>query len=82
MFVGKAKNVKFLTKYLLDIEKKGSLVEKVVEVIYLKNAEAKGVMSILTGVIGNKKYKNANDKPFASVDDESNSIIPMGQKRN
>jgi len=80
MFVGKKKNVQFLTKYLLDIEAKGSLIEKVVEVIYLKNAEAKGVMSILTGVIGNKKYKNTNDKPFASVDDESNSIILMGQK--
>jgi general secretion pathway protein D len=80
MFVGKKKNVDFLIKYLLDIEKKGSLVEKVVEVIYLKNAEAKGVMSILNGVIANKKYKNTNNKPFASIDEESNSIILMGQK--
>jgi general secretion pathway protein D len=80
MFVGKKKNVLFLKEYLLDIEKKGSLVEKVVKVIYLKNAEAKGVMSILTGVIGNKKYKDLNAKPFASIDKESNAIILMGQK--
>ena len=80
MFVGKKSNVKFLKEYLLDIEKKGSLVEKTVEVIYLKNAESKNIIKILTSIIANKKYKDANNKPFASTDEESNSIILMGQK--
>ncbi|MEA3384306.1 MAG: type II secretion system secretin GspD [Campylobacterota bacterium] len=82
MFVGKKKNVDFLVKYLNDIDKKGSLVEKVVDVIYLKNAESKNVVKMLTSIIANKKYTNPNDKPFASTDDESNSIILMGQKED
>ncbi len=80
MLVGKKKNVNFLKKYLLDIESKGSLVEKVVEVVYLKNAESKNIITILNGLISNKKYKDPNDKPFVSTDEESNSIILMGQK--
>ncbi len=80
MLVGKAKNVDFLKRYLLDIENKGSLVEKVVEVVYLKNAESKNIIKILTSIISNKKYKDQNNKPFASIDEESNAIILMGQK--
>ncbi len=80
MFVGKKENVEFLVKYLKDIEEKGSLVEKVVEVVYLKNAESAGVIKILSGVIAAKDYKDKSEKPFASTDDESNSIILMGPK--
>ncbi|MBT3280345.1 MAG: hypothetical protein HN369_02640, partial [Campylobacteraceae bacterium] len=80
MFVGKKKNVDYLVKYLKDIDIKGSLVEKSVEVVYLKNAESKSVIKILNGVIGQKVYKDKKNKPFASTDDESNSIILMGPK--
>ncbi|MBT5491719.1 type II secretion system secretin GspD [bacterium] len=80
MFVGKKKNVDYLVNYLKGIDEKGSLVEKSVEVVYLKNAESKSVIKILNGVIGQKIYKDKNDKPFASTDDESNSIILMGPK--
>lgn len=80
MFVGKKSNVDFLTKYLKNIDKNGSLIEKVVDVIYLKNAESKNVVKILNGVIAQKVYKDKNEKPFASADEESNSIILMGPK--
>jgi len=80
MFVGVKENVKFLTKYLQDIDKKGSLVQKTVEVISLRNAEAASILKILTGIIGQKVYKDKNNKPFASVEEESNSIILMGTK--
>ncbi|MEA2017722.1 MAG: secretin N-terminal domain-containing protein, partial [Campylobacterota bacterium] len=80
MFVGNKNNVEFLVKYLKDIDKKGSLVEKTVEVIDLKNAEAKNILKIITGVIGQKVYKNKNNKPFASIEEESNSIVLMGPK--
>jgi len=60
MFVGKKKNIDYLVKYLQSIDKQGSLVAKTVDVIYLKNAESKNVIKILSGVIANKKYKNPN----------------------
>jgi len=37
-------------------------------------------LKMLNGIVSNKKYKNPNDKPYVSSDDESNSIILMGQK--
>jgi len=81
MFVGKKSNVLYMVKYVNTMDKNGSLVEKTVKVIYLKNAESKNIIKILTGVISNKKYKNTNDKPYVSSDEESNSIILMGQKQ-
>lgn len=80
MFVGLEKNVDYLVIYLENIDKEGSLVAKTVDVIYLKNAESKNVIKMLTGIIANKKYKDPNNKPYASSDEESNSIILMGQK--
>jgi len=80
MFVGKKENVTFLVKYLKDIESKGSLIEKTVEVIGLKNAESTNVLTILKGIIEQKVYKDQNNKPFASADEEANSIILMGPK--
>jgi general secretion pathway protein D len=80
MFIGNKKNVAFLVKYLKDIEQKGSMVEKIVEVVNLKNAEAKNISKIISSVIGQRVYKDKNEKPFASVEEESNSIILMGPK--
>ncbi|MEA3352813.1 MAG: secretin N-terminal domain-containing protein [Campylobacterota bacterium] len=80
MFVGKKQNVDFLVKYLKEIEQKGSLVEKIVDVVYLKNAESKNVIKIITDIIAKKAYKDKDAKPFASTDEESNSIILMGPK--
>jgi general secretion pathway protein D len=80
MFVGKEENVKYLVEYLKNVDTKGSLVAKTVEVMTLKNAEAKAVVTMISGIITNKQYKNPNDKPYASSDDESNSVILMGQK--
>ncbi len=80
MFVGKKPNVEYLVNYLENIDKQESLVAKTVEVIYLKNAESKNVIKMLQGIISNKKYKDPNNKPYVSSDDESNAIILMGQK--
>jgi general secretion pathway protein D len=80
MFVGKKKNVDYLVKYLQNIDKDGSMIAKTVNVIYLKNAESKNVIKMLQGIISNKKYKDPNKKPYVSSDEESNSIILMGQK--
>lgn len=80
MFVGKESNVKYLVEYLKGVDAKGSLVAKTVEVVNLKNAEAKAVVTMITGIIANKQYKNPNDKPYVSSDEESNSVILMGQR--
>ncbi len=81
IFVGKEKNVKYLVNYLKTIDAHGSLIAKTVEVIALKNAEAKAIMTIISGIITNQQQsKNSNNKPYISVDEESNSIILMGQK--
>ena len=80
MIVGKDKNVGFLKKYILNVDKLGSMAEKVVEVIPLKNAEVKNVIKILSTVLDKRKYIDPNNKSYTSVDEESNSIIIVGPK--
>ncbi len=80
LLVGKKDNVMFMIDYIKTIDKTGSLIEKVVEVISLKNIEAKNLVKILNSIITNKKYKNPEEKTFISSDDELNSIVLMGTK--
>jgi len=80
MLVGKKSNVEFLNDYIESIDKDGSLIEKVVEVIALKNIEAKNLATTINAIINNKKYKNTDDKTFISTDEELNSVILIGTK--
>ena len=80
MFVGRKKNVNYLVNYLKNIDTKESLVKKTVEVIGLKNAESASVIKIINGIINQKVFKEKSNKPFVSMDSESNSIILMGPK--
>lgn len=85
MLVGKKKNVNYLISYIKNLDQQGSLVEKTVKVIHLKNAESKNIIKLLTGVADNKTKANPKvasvDKPYIASDDESNAIILMGQKK-
>ena len=78
VIVGKNQNIKYLKKYVKDIDNNDSLIKRIVEVHFLKNVEANNVIKIIDGIIGKKKYLDPNAKPLSSVDEESNSIILMG----
>ena len=78
VIVGKNQNIKYLKKYITDIDRNDSLIKRVVEVISLKNVEAINVIKIIDSIIGKKKYIDPNSKPLSSVDEESNSIVLMG----
>ena len=69
-------------KNILRVIKVSDASQKVVEVIYLKNAESKNIIKIINGIITQKTNKNIkkNTKIHATTDDDSNSIILMGQK--
>jgi general secretion pathway protein D len=94
MFVGKKSNVDFLLNYLRDIDQPGSQIEKVVEVVYLKNIEANNILSVITGIakekeketkatgIKTKSVASSGSQPFISVDEETNSMILMGAKED
>ncbi len=78
VIVGKSQNIKYLKKYVKNIDSNDSLIKRVVEVHSLKNVEAINVIKIIDGIIGKKKYLDPNAKPLSSVDEESNSIVLMG----
>ena len=78
VIIGKRQNIDYLKKYVKSVDKDDSLVKRVVEVIALKNVEAKNVIKIIDAIIGKKKYIDPNAKPLSSVDEESNSIVLMG----
>ncbi|MGB5791905.1 secretin N-terminal domain-containing protein [Poseidonibacter sp.] len=78
VLIGAKSNINYLKDYIVDVDLNGSLVKRVVEVINLKNVEAKNVIKIIEAIIGKKKYIDPNAKPLSSVDEESNSIVLMG----
>ena len=78
MIVGKKSNVMFLKSRLEYSDKNDSLIKRVVEVIPLKNVEAKNVIKIISAIIGKKKYLDQNLKPLTAVDIETNSIVLSG----
>jgi general secretion pathway protein D len=80
LLIGKKKNVEFLQNYLKSIDKADSMVKKIVEVLYLKNAKVDSINKIIEGIIKQKQYKDKNYKPFSSIDTESNSMILIGPK--
>jgi len=72
------------TKGFLRVEKIDANIEnefdKVVEVIYLKNTESKSILKIISNIVDNKEYKNKNDKPSISIDEDINAIILIAKK--
>ena len=78
VLIGKKENIRYLEKYIKNADLKGSLIKKEVKVFPLKNVEAVNVIKILDSIIGKKAYIDPNDKPLASVDEESNAIVVMG----
>lgn len=80
MLIGKKSNVNYLASYLNNIDSQGSLVAKSVEVINLKNAEAKNILTMINGILANKQYKDLKSKPYIAADEESNTLILMGAK--
>lgn len=78
VIIGKSQNIRYLKKYIVNVDNTDSLVKRIVEVIPLKNVEAKNVIKIIDGIIGKKKYLDADSKPLSSIDEESNSIVLMG----
>lgn len=76
--IGKSTNIKYLKKYILELDKDSSLITRKVEAFFLKNIEATNILKIIEEIIGKKTYAKPENKPFFSVDSESNSIVVMG----
>ena len=81
LLVGKKENVAYLKKYLLTLDDNGAKNGYIVDVVYLKNGEAKDVAKMLQDIVGKKKFIDETEKPLISVDESSNSIVLMGPKR-
>ena len=71
-------------KGLLRVVKNDNTIEniskKVVDVVYLKNTESKNILKVIENIISNKEYKNKNDKPSISNDEDINAIILIAKK--
>ncbi len=80
LLVGKKKNVIFLKEYIQNVDKIGSMAERAVEVITLKNVEVKNIIKIINTIIDKKKYIDVNSKPYASTDEETNTLVVVGPK--
>ncbi|AXH12179.1 type II secretion system secretin GspD [Halarcobacter bivalviorum] len=78
VLIGNKKNTNYLKDYIKNLDRNDSLRKRIVNVYALKNIEAKNVIKIVDDIVGKKTYLDPNDKPLASIDEETNSIILMG----
>lgn len=76
--VAKNENIKYLSKYINNIDTKSLEEKKIVEVIPLKNVEAKNIIKIIDSLIKKDDDKDDKLKPLSSIDEESNSIVLIG----
>lgn len=79
ILIGKKENLDYLEKHIRKIDN-GAVkeTEKTTKVIYLKNADAKDMLKILSPIINKKKYKNTADKPYIGADNKANRILLVG----
>lgn len=82
VLVGISEDILEVEKIIKDLDTKGENVSKLVEVINLQNIESKSVMTIINDSINKKTYKNPDDKPMISGDEETNSIVFIGSKED
>lgn len=61
---------------IFQIVRLNDVENKDMKVIYLKNAESKNIIKIINGLI----TQNKNNNVFATIDDDSNSIVLLGPK--
>ena len=82
ILIGKSKNLEYLEKYIRRVDSESSKeTEKTTEVIYLKNADAKDMLTILNPIVNKKQYKNTSDKPYIGADNKANRILLVGPPR-
>ncbi len=70
-----------VTKEFIKIRKKNSTKSKnfkQIDVVNIKNVEAKNIFNILQQTFNDNYYKKSDTKPTISMDDKSNSIILIG----
>lgn len=80
MLIGKKENIEILKEHLLDLDKKASLAEKIVEVLPLKNADAKNMLSVMNDILAKKQYQDPLLRPSVSADLDRNALIIIGVK--
>ena len=82
ILIGSAKNLAYFKKYITKVDK-GAVLEtkKSTEVIYLKNADSKAILKIISPIIAKRKYKDSSDRPYIGSDDNANRILLIGPPR-
>ncbi len=76
--IGEKKDVEYLSKYIKNIDENSVSLKKEVKVINLKNIDASNILKILEDIISKKENIDSVNKPVISLDNESNSIVVMG----
>lgn len=77
ILVGNSANIKKLEAVIKDLDKERDLNE-VVQIIELRNSDAKGVLATLTEIISKQTFSDPSLKPNVSASEEINAIILVG----
>ena len=77
ILIGNAKNIKELKKIIKTLDNEQNLNE-VVQIISLKNSDAKSVLATLTEIVTKQTFTDPSMKPNVSASEEINAVIIVG----
>jgi len=77
ILIGNAKNIKELKKIIKTLDNEQNLNE-VVQIIPLKNSDAKSVLATLTEIVTKQTFTDPSMKPNVSASEEINAVIIVG----
>ncbi len=77
ILIGNAKNIKELKKVIKQLDNEQNLNE-VVQIIPLKNSDAKSVLATLTEIVTKQTFSDPSMKPNVSASEEINAVIIVG----
>jgi general secretion pathway protein D len=80
VLIGYKEDINQIYSIIEKLDKSKNMTEKKVEVITLENIDSKSVMNIINESINKMSYKSMEDRPMITGDEETNSIIVIGNE--
>jgi general secretion pathway protein D len=79
--VGSEKNILIVKNLIKELDKPLK-IDNTITIFNLKNTEAKTILKSLNDILDNQQFKDKDSKPNLTMNEEINSIIAIGDKKN
>jgi general secretion pathway protein D len=72
---------KVIETYIQSLDKNDDVMEQIISIVFLKNADAEGIQKTLTTIIAGQEHKKNESRPKITAEKETNSLIIISSKK-